>query len=160
MSQSRFDLEGVKWRNGHGCPRSCLCHNPTKEALREQIRPFVRESNSTQNHAVYVLNCRKRDIRNATNIALESLDVRRVPWWINAACAAERIYYVGVSKRVFHRLYKHVIASGANFTKIFPPTEIVDIEWYSSLAPSYRAEVEKAERLREKHPKAFVAQPG
>lgn len=146
------------WRRDEPCPDECLCHNPSKERIVKQVAE-TRE-NVHEGHGVYVLECRNRSLKNATGIALDELDVSEIPWWVKAATNYNRLFYVGLSKRMVTRLYNHAHAKGASFTKVFPPVRLLSIDWYPTLAHSYRAEPEKAEYLDKKFPEVFVFQPG
>ena len=158
MTAAVSDL--TPWHRDNICPDECLCHNPSRAAVRDQLEPFLLESDPTYNHAVYVLECRRRSREAATYLALDELDICSIPGWVRAAPQFDRLFYIGVSQRPAVRIYQHAIASGANFTELFPPVRIVDIDWYTNVAESYREEVRKADRYRAAYPDAYVSQPG
>lgn len=146
------------------CPTDCLCHGPSKEKVARLVNDHVRYPWS--HHGVYVLACRKRSESSAKRIALRELRnkngnrIKKPPSWVTAATNAEHLIYVGLSKKMVTRIHDHAHGKGANFTQVFPPTRVLDIDWYPTLAESYREEPIKAARLRERFPEAYVSQPG
>lgn len=66
------------------------------------------------------------------------------------------VFYVGQSSNVIKRLYDHANCRGGFFTKVFPPYEIVSIDWYDTEANAREAEKERAVELGELNESAYV----
>ncbi|WP_152031288.1 hypothetical protein [Natrarchaeobaculum aegyptiacum] len=146
------------WWEADPCPDDCLCHASSQSEISRMVGKT--RDNPYFNHAVYVLECRHRPEKSAKLLAINALDVKSVPGWVIGAARSERLLYVGLSKRPVTRIWHHATARGANFTKVFPPVRLLDIDWHPTLADSYREEPKKAQHLRKHLDKAFVSQPG
>ncbi|WP_269782719.1 GIY-YIG nuclease family protein [Halobacterium wangiae] len=85
------------------------------------------------------------------------------PSWAGEVDGANRILYVGVTVNLLKRLDEHLNNSGsgpADFTKVFPPIRILNVNWYPSYQIACQAERITADLLAEEFPEDFVAQPG
>lgn len=155
------DFDDKPWYRANTCPDECLCHAPSRSDIKDQIENHRTDTEMFYRHAVYVLECRRIDPECAIRRAITELEIQ-YPRWTESAAAEERRFYVGVSKRVYIRIYNHAMGTGraSNFCRIFPPARILTIEWHPTLAESYRAEERMAERLRNHFTNAYVAQPG
>ena len=152
------NITPTHWKNADACPDDCLCHAPTKADIGLQVgatrdNPFYR-------HGVYVLECRSRSLANAKAVAWDALDISSLPWWVYKGAKAARLFYVGLSKHMVPRLYSQAHAEGTSFCKVFPPTRLLDIQWFPTLSHSYRAKPRIAEKLKERFSEAFVSAPG
>lgn len=158
MALSAVQGQYQPWWELDLCPSRCLCHSPT----RPKIAKLVKETRDDpiRSHGVYVLDCKTAPLDLAKRRAFEHLDITQVPWWLNAACKRDRLVYVGVSKRMVDRLHAHANfrGDGGSFMKVFPPKRLIDINWFNTLAESYRAEVETADYLDNELEDAYVYQ--
>lgn len=144
------------WWEYDPCPDECLCHNSSRAEIAKMVgdtRP-----NPYFNHAVYVLECQHRPEKSAQKIAFDELDISSLPYWVKRGSRSERLIYVGLSKRAVTRLYNHVNADGGSFTKVFPPVRLLNIDWYATLAESYREDPKKADLLDEHLDDTYVFQ--
>jgi len=151
ISEQRWDDAGI-------CPDYCLCHNVTLERILLLGLQFA--DGSERSDAVYVLECRHRS-GEQERIAIEELRLQN-PWWVRKAQQSERLFYVGVSKKVLYRLRQHVAGQGkgANFTQIFPPSRLITINWYENYSEARRAEELTEQVLSEELEDELVYQPG
>lgn len=151
-------ISSTHWKDADPCPDDCLCHAPSEADIALQVGK-TRE-NPFDHHGVYVLECRSRSLANAKAVAWDELDISRLPWWVRKGAQAARLFYVGLSKRMVPRLYSQAHADGTSFCKVFPPTRLLDIQWFPTLAHSYRAKPRIAEKLKVRFGEAFVSAPG
>lgn len=113
-------------------------------------------------YAVYVLKC-----ENPTSVTeIEDRAQRHIgmtPSWVYAALNHWERYYVGLSGTEWglkQRLKDHILAtdSAANFTKVFHPEKLVDVDWYQSCENAAQGEVQKAIEYRQRNENWFVYQ--
>jgi len=136
-----------------------LYRDPSREQIAKQVAEFT--DDTVFHHGVYVLVCKQIPTGEAERVAVNQERWAKLPWWLSVGDTYSKLLYVGVSKRVVERIYLHAIGSGARFTRIFPPIKVQSIDWYPSLAESYRAERRKAAILdRNTSDSTFVMYPG
>lgn len=142
------------------CPTQCLCHDVDQRRTAELVKEF---SNGLvdKTEAVYVLECQWKTV--SQRVAREELRLQNDVSWVGEAQKNQRLVYVGVSTDVPSRLLKHSLGrgAGANFTRMFPPTRLLSIQWFKHESDAYRAEELTADILREEtHSGVYVSQPG
>jgi predicted GIY-YIG superfamily endonuclease len=93
-------------------------------------------------------------------MALIELERPKPPRWVKEAVEHDRLFYVGVSKHMVDRLHEHAIGTGPDFTQVFPPVRLLNIDWYSTLSKSIWAKPKKADYLDRDFPDAFVYSVG
>lgn len=142
------------------CADQCLCHDVTRKRVAELVNQFS-DGSMDKTNAVYVLECQWKVV--SQKVVREELRLQNDVSWVGEAQKNKRLVYVGVSKCVPNRLWKHAIGSGdgANFTQMFPPTRLLSIQWFRRGPDAYRAEELTADILREEtHESVYVSQPG
>lgn len=112
-------------------------------------------------HGVYTLICSNpydngdHAIHRAV-VAKENLHIPHHTDRLREAGNAPIVYYVGQSRDVVGRIYDHTAGGGNLLTRLFPPTRLVDVEWFSNERKSRERERELAGELRDEHPSAYV----
>lgn len=150
----------LEQRSDSDCPDRCLCHDVSRRRVAELVNGFSDELDDKTN-AVYVLECQWKTV--SQRVVREELRLQNDVSWVGDAQKNKRLVYVGVSKCVPDRLWKHSLGrgAGANFTQMFPPTRLLSIQWFRRESDAYRAEELTAEILREEtHDRVYVSQPG
>lgn len=113
-----------------------------------------------QRYAVYTLLCRNNfgseqgAVVHALNQVGDITDSQIDQ--LKRGVRAPIVFYVGQSGNVIKRLYDHANRRGGFFTKVFPPYEIVSIDWYGTEADAREAEKERADELAELNESAYV----
>lgn len=113
-------------------------------------------------YAVYVLKCENPS--SVSNIEQRAeRHIGMAPSWVYAALNHWERYYVGMSGKEWSlrkRLKDHILGTerAANFTKVFHPEELVDVDWYQSRPEAAKGEVRKAIEYRRKDDDWFVYQ--
>ncbi|MDZ7701836.1 MAG: GIY-YIG nuclease family protein [Halobacteriales archaeon] len=74
--------------------------------------------------------------------------LEEMPPFFDDAARADIRYYVGFTSNVYKRIEQHFDGQGAEFTKAFPPVDIVQIEWFDKRFRARGFEGRLAEKLR------------
>lgn len=130
--------------------------NPTIKEIGEEVEKH-KTGNEYNKKGIYTLKCDKRPLGKTkawgSNIGRDD----KIPNWVWVAHDMDRRYYVGSSKRVGYRILQHIYQDGAQFTKVFPPAHIIEIEWVEASTENLRKmEEEKADNLKDEE--TFVYQ--
>jgi predicted GIY-YIG superfamily endonuclease len=123
--------------------------NPTIKEIGEEVEKH-KEQNVYNKKGIYTLECDKRPLGKTKAWGSNIGRSDKIPNWVWAAHNMETRYYVGSSKRVGYRILQHIYEDGAQFTKVFPPAHIMQIEWVEASTDNLRKmEKEKAEDLKD-----------
>lgn len=120
--------------------------------------PYV-DGRRSHSRSVYVLECIDAD--DPRGVAQLRLGKTIPQSWPDQGWGANRRIYVGRSSAVVWRLYQHVNddpEEGADFTQVFQPVRILDIEFYRHMSKCSRAEKMTADMIQEEFPDDFVYQ--
>lgn len=121
----------------------------------QEIVADIRSSKEGGEHAVYVLECVPEPAagtdlkRLAERWFAEDALSDKLDEAIDNAIEADQVFYVGETTNVVLRILDHVWRSprAANFTVLFPPQSIYDIEWYIDRDEAQEREEEWATEL-------------
>lgn len=122
---------------------------PTVKDIGEEVEKFKGEESTYNKKGIYVLECDKRDLGTTEAYGKNIGKSDSISNWVWPAHSADERYYVGSSKRVGYRILQHIHQDGAQFTTVFPPAKIVEIEWVEASTNNLREkERQKAEDLK------------
>ena len=132
--------------------------NPTVKDIGEEVEKFKDNESTYNKKGIYTLKCDKRDLGTTEAYGKNIGKSNSISNWVWPAHSADERYYVGSSKRVGYRILQHIHQDGAQFTTVFPPAKIVNIEWVEASTNNLRElERERAEELKEEDIFVFQA---
>jgi len=89
---------------------------------------------------------RQDDDKEIVKKSLQASDYT-YPRHLDLAINAETTLYVGQTNNLIRRIQQHLIGDGANFTSIFVPVGIRQVEWYDDRATAKKREKELSNEL-------------
>lgn len=133
---------------------------PSRDAstvqIRERTAAVVADLEDTDDYAVYTLRC---DMPQSEEELLDKLSEYYPsqaedhyydgPSWAQRAQFADELYYVGQTNELRNRLEEHVRgrSKAARFTTLFPPRELVSVEWVPDLETAKKREMNRKREL-------------
>lgn len=130
---------------------------PTIKEIGEEIERH-KDEDAYDKKGIYVLKCDKRPLGKTKAWGSNIGKSDKIPNWVWVAHDMDERYYVGSSKRVGYRILQHIHQDGAQFTSVFPPARIVEIEWVSASTENLREmERKRAEELKDEETFVFQA---
>lgn len=125
---------------------------------RDRVAAIVADQADTGEYAVYTLRCERPasddELLDRLDDYYPLLDEQREydgPDWAQQAVYADELYYVGQTEDLSSRLKQHVrgTSGAALFTTLFPPQELVSVEWIPDADMANKREMDRKRGLND-----------